>query len=106
MSGSILSDCTPRRITLYSRDAVERMEDGNIILQKGHTLFLLKENESEIWRMCDGRTRVEWMISEVVKRYGVPQAHAQKQIIKFLVRLQERGLLELDPMGLEEGSGR
>lgn len=103
MSGSLLSYCKPRRITQSSRDVIERIEDGNIVLHRGHTLFLLKKNESEIWNMCDGMTTIDEMVLKVIQQHGVPEDKARDGITRFLSQLKDKCLIEV-PEGSSEGS--
>ena len=90
MFRSILPNSKPKRI----KDVIERKEDDKlIILYRSHSLLVMNAYAAEIWKLCNGEHTVEEIVKFVNNKYGVPVEEAKKEIISFLTRLMEKGLI-------------
>lgn len=53
----------------------------------------MNETATFIWKLCDGKTTIDKIISEVTKRYDVDRQAAEKDVLKLIkVLLEEKAL--------------
>lgn len=86
----------PRRSPDVS--CVER-EEGPLLrcpgLFRDHTL-VMNESARVIWERCDGKTNVEEIVQEVMKRFEVDEKTCIVDTFSHLARLKKCGMITLD----------
>ena len=96
MSGSILLDVKPKKVkTFEGVELFVRDEENQTVIQGGHSVFIFKEDESIIWKMCDGKTKVKEIINYFAKRKNLPLEQIEREILKFIENLLSEKLIEI-----------
>ena len=58
--------------------------------------YILNSTASEIWDLCEERTRSDEIIARITRKYGMNAEGAAADVKKFIKELEERGLLVRD----------
>ena len=79
-----------------SPDALYKNLDGEAVLVSlaSSTYFGLDEVGTRIWELIDQKGRLADVLADVVAEYRVAEADAEKDLLRLVGELLERGLLE------------
>jgi pyrroloquinoline quinone biosynthesis protein D len=67
---------------------------GKLALLSPENVLLLNATGAAILELCDGRTVAE-IAAALSQRYLTPPAQLETEVIAYLARLRDRGLLEI-----------
>lgn len=56
----------------------------------------------EVWEACDGKNRVQTLVDDFARKYGVGRPEAETAVTRFLATLMRKGLLVIS---LEDSHG-
>jgi hypothetical protein len=59
----------------------------------GETVHTLSAVAADIWRACDGSSRVEEIVERILQAYDVDRATATADLIECLDSLERKGLI-------------
>lgn len=91
MSGPLLLDCKPARIDT----GMQLEEDGEkLIIHTGTSILLLAEEESIVFKMCNGQHSVKEISRQLSELLNLPAEEVNEQLVPFLEDLITRGLLK------------
>lgn len=105
MQRSILLEMIPIKLNYHKfkdSEIIEREEDGNIIVQGAHMIFVFKENEALIWNFIDGKNTVGNIVNLIIndikeKDYDVSDyKHIEKVIMDFIETLKDYELIKYE----------
>jgi hypothetical protein len=84
----------PRRIT-----AEELIQDGECCLYNPSRAeaSALNRTATEVWSLCEGRLTVSGIAGVLAERYGVNGGMLLDDVVRVLVALRARGLIEFLP---------
>jgi hypothetical protein len=85
----------PKKIELDSK--LEKKEKDQTLIIKDHVFFKFGKNESLVWNLIDNKRTCEEIIEEIIKNVKyVPKDIITKEVLNFLKKLSERGLIKYE----------
>jgi pyrroloquinoline quinone biosynthesis protein D len=71
---------------------------GKLALLSPENIMLLNTTGAAIVELCDGRTAAE-IVSALALRFSAPRERLQAEVLGYLGRLREKGLIEGSALG-------
>jgi hypothetical protein len=89
---------TLQTVLVPSDDVVSRTIDGELVIVPldagvgdADDIFTLNETGAAVWELLDGERSLAEMVEDVCRRFDVPQAEVEADVLEFAADLLARG---------------